>query len=155
MINAYILEETIKQHNKEILLAPAVTFIYDYESEWLNDKLSKEIMLNIDDIVFNDGDYLKHRDYGALSPRELSGGTKTLLLLYKGSLDNYIVKASNLGPNCFKYLEKIAEDKEVYIYLDYIIPYDYFPIKFKCVETGLITSDYFELYNERSRITFD
>ena len=155
LINVYILEDTINKDGKEILLSPKSVFLTDYEPEWLDDELSKEIMLDIDDIVFNDGDYLKHRDYGSLSPRELSGGTSTLLLLYKGDLDKYIVKASNMGPNCFKHLEKIAEEKEVYLYLDYVIPYDYFPIKFKCIETGLITDDYFELYKERSRVIFD
>ena len=56
---------------------------------------------------------------GAITPKELSGGVKVLILMLKD--DSFVYNASNCGDNCAKWILKIAEQKDLVIYLRHIM----------------------------------
>ena len=58
---------------------------------------------------------------GGISPRELSGGVKTLIAIYK--VPNRFFNASACGDNCAKWILKIAEMQDITIYLRHLMDF--------------------------------
>ena len=57
---------------------------------------------------------------GPITPRELSGGVKTLILMaYDDS--GKVFNASACGDNCAKWIKKISQDKDLTITLHHIL----------------------------------
>nr|WP_330419333.1 DUF4869 domain-containing protein [Lachnospira eligens] len=52
---------------------------------------------------------------GQISPKDLSGGAKTLMLIYNNP--NLVINASACGDNCVKWLLQMAEEKDIFIRL--------------------------------------
>ena len=59
---------------------------------------------------------------GAITPKELSGGVKVLILMLKD--DSFIYNMSNCGNNCSKWILKIAEMKDLTVYLQHILKFE-------------------------------
>lgn len=58
---------------------------------------------------------------GGITPRELSGGVKTLILIHK--LPDRIFNASACGDNCAKWLLKMGDDRDITINLRHIMDF--------------------------------
>ncbi len=136
----------------KILQSPSTTFDYEYEPEWFEDPFVSEIISDIDDIIEVNGVSLKHKVFGYITPKELSGGSKTLILIYKGGLEPFeMIKASNMGPNCYKYLMRIVQEIDVTLLFNYTIPIEYYPLKFKILDSGLISDDPITIMLEKEK----
>jgi hypothetical protein len=72
---------------------------------------------------------------GAITPRELSGGVKVLILMLKD--DSYTYNMSNCGDNCAKWVLKIAEQKDLTVYLQHIMHFEG-NFEIKIMNTGKI-----------------
>ena len=59
---------------------------------------------------------------GAISPTQLSGGVKALILISK--VRNQVFNASRCGDNCAKWLLRIAADKKVVVNLRHLMHFD-------------------------------
>ena len=89
---------------------PDTYFNNTCEIEWFDDEIVKQIIRDIDDSEVL-GFSLISKHLGAASVEWLSGGCKTLILLYKD--DDFEPDLIWLGNNCEDWLIKIANIKDI------------------------------------------
>lgn len=97
----------------------------EYEEEWFSDNFIRRILEDIDniDISKSNGSSFKNSITGDIhSPKELSTGCKTLILIYKYS--NVIFQA-RFGDNCTDLLEEIAINNDITIKSDYLHAFNF------------------------------
>ena len=97
-----------------------ITYVSDYfdamyDATWLQSELARQIIKGVDDSEYIAGEYIESPVLGGISPRDLSSGCKALLILLNEN--NIIVSGERMGDNCFPWLLKIAEKKDVTITL--------------------------------------
>ena len=76
---------------------------------------------------------------GAISPLQLSGGVKTLLLIANDR--KHIFNASTCGDNCAKWLLEIAKDRKVVINLRHLMDFGNEDFKIKILNNGVIAKN--------------
>ena len=106
-------------HDDEIY-DPATYFLNQYEDEWITDELSEKMIQDVDRSKVVGAHIIESPVLGAITPRELSGGVKTLILLAFDD-GNHIFNASACGDNCAPWIEKIASEKDIRISLHHIM----------------------------------
>lgn len=77
-----------------------IYFNSTYQDEWFVDELVREIILSVDRSRVISPHLIKSPVLGPIGPKNLSGGTKTLILMYKDR--EHIFNATNCGDNCAK-----------------------------------------------------
>lgn len=85
-----------------------------YEDEWLEDDFVKEMIRDVDHSEVLTPHIIESPVLGAITPKELSGGVKVLILMLKD--DSFIYNMSNCGNNCAKWVLKIAEKKDLTVF---------------------------------------
>lgn len=105
-----------------IVRRPSMYFDNTYDPEWLNDKMVKEIILDVDKSEVKGSRLIDSPFLGPISPKELSGGVKTLILMLKDD-SNKIFYASACGDNCAKWILRISEIKDLTINLRHILDF--------------------------------
>lgn len=107
---------------KEAVYHPPTYFDNMYEDEWITNSLSVEMILDVDKSAVVGPHLIESPVLGPISPKELSGGVKTLILM---ALDenNMVFNASACGDNCSKWILKIAEKKDLTINLRHIMDF--------------------------------
>ena len=93
-----------------------------YEDEWLEDDLVKEMIRDVDHSEVLTPHIIESPVLGAITPRELSGGVKVMILMLKD--DSFIYNMSNCGNNCAKWVLKIAEKKDLTVFLRHIMRFE-------------------------------
>ena len=93
-----------------------------YEDEWMEDDLVKEMIRDVDHSEVLTPHIIESPVLGAITPRELSGGVKVLILMLKD--DSFIYNMSNCGNNCAKWVLKIAEKKDLTVFLRHIMRFE-------------------------------
>lgn len=93
-----------------------------YEDEWIEDEFVKEMILDVDKSTVISAHVIESPVLGAITPKELSGGVKVLILMLKD--DSFIYNMSNCGNNCAKWILKIAEQKDLTVYLQHILRFE-------------------------------
>ena len=106
-----------------------------YEDEWIEDEFVKEMILNVDHSSVISAHIIESPILGAITPKELSGGVKVLILMLKD--DSFIYNMSNCGDNCAKWILKIAEKKDLIVYLQHIMRFEG-EFEIKIMNTGKI-----------------
>jgi len=97
----------------------------EYEEEWFEDPFVKRILADIDniDLSKSNGSSLKNSITGNIhSPKELSTGCKTLILIYKYS---DVIFQARFGDNCTDLLEEIALHNDITIKSDYLHAFNF------------------------------
>ena len=99
---------------------PKIYFNYNYDPEWFNDPFIRNMVEDIDKsrVIYKgviDSPYL-----GIITPKELSGGVRTLMLMYK---TDEVYNASACGDNCSKWLLEIGKMKDLTVRLGYIMEF--------------------------------
>lgn len=102
-------------------------FNHWHDTEWFNDSIVQQIVLDIDKTKIEGPNLAISPVLGAIPPTKISGGSKCLILALK--TDN-LIYGSGMGDNCVSWLLKIAEKKDVRMYLGHIMD---FPEKFEAV----------------------
>ena len=87
---------------------PPTYFDNQYEDEWITDKLSVEMIKDVDHSDVASARLIDSPVLGAISTRELSGGVKTLILMVFDST-NQVFNASVCGDNCAKWMLEIGK----------------------------------------------
>lgn len=105
----------------EAIYNTAVYFKNVYQDAWITDELSKEMIRDVDKSEVLGPRVIDSPVLGGISPRELSGGVKTLILIYQ--LPEKIFNASACGDNCAKWLLKIGELRDVTINLRHLMDF--------------------------------
>ena len=85
-----------------------------YEDEWIEDDFVKRMIQDVDHSTVISAHIIESPVLGAITPRELSGGVKVLILMLKD--DSFIYNMSNCGDNCAKWILQIAEKKDLTVY---------------------------------------
>lgn len=99
----------------------AIYFKNTYEDSWITDELSREMILDIDKSKVIGARIIDSPVLGAITPRELSGGVKTLILI--DHVSDKIFNASTCGDNCAKWLLKMGEEKDITINLRHLMDF--------------------------------
>lgn len=97
-------------------------FKYSYEPEWFSDPLVQKMMEDVDHSHYVGGTIIESDVLGPIPPETLSGGLKTLILIYKKP--DMVFDATSCGPNCARWLLEIGKREDVTVNLRYFMPMD-------------------------------
>lgn len=125
---------------ERMLDAPAY-FNNTYEDEWLEDPVVQEMILDVDKSKVISSHVIESPVLGPITPRELSGGVKVLILLLKD--DSWVYNISNCGDNCAEWILKIAETKDLTVYMEHVMKFPE-PFTIKLLNTGEILHNFKE-----------
>ena len=126
-------------------------YIYDtalyfdnvFQDKWITSDLGRAIIKDIDKSVVVSAHVIESPVLGAITPTELSGGVKTLLLM---AFDNSkIFNASTCGNNCAKWILKLGQDKKLVINLRHVMDFGSEDFKIKVTNTDKIVHNMSEL----------
>lgn len=78
-----------------------------FEEEWMNHDIIKDIIKDIDKSEMVSSRLIQNDTYGSFFPKDLSDGTKTLILML--NFPDMIFNGSQCGDNCCKWMIKVGE----------------------------------------------
>ncbi|MBR1639484.1 MAG: DUF4869 domain-containing protein [Treponema sp.] len=131
---------------KEVIYNTSLFFKNTYESEWLEEDETKQMIFDIDKSkVLSDG-AIESPVLGIIPPTNLSGGVKTLILI--NHISDKIFNASNCGDNCAQWLLKIAQNKDVTVNLRHLMDFGTGDFTIKIENTNKIVHNMLELITE-------
>lgn len=119
---------------------PSRYFINQYEDEWITNDLSKKMIQDVDQSEVVSARIIDSPVLGPITPRELSGGVKTLILMAFDD-SGKIFNASACGDNCAKWILKIAEKKELTIALHNIMDFGRGPFQIHILNSDKVVTD--------------
>ena len=131
MLNVYLGDCENEVYN------PPVYFINQYEDVWLETQLAKDMIQDVDKSKVVGPHLIQSPVLGPISPRELSGGVKTLLL-FAFDESGRIFNATACGDNCAKWILKIAEKKDLTISLHHSMNFGDGAYTIKILNNGMI-----------------
>lgn len=123
-----------------------------YEDEWIEDEFVKEMIADVDHSTVVSAHVIESPVLGAITPKELSGGVKVLILMLKD--DSFVYNLSNCGNNCAKWVLRIAGEKDLTVYLQHVMHFEG-EFEIQIMNTGKIVHDpkeYIEELVEAERI---
>ena len=99
----------------------SVFFKNRYKDEWLTDDFAKKVISDVDHSEVIDANNIKSPVLGNITPLQLSGGVKALLLMkhYPGKIFN----ASNCGDNCSKWLLELGKVQDFTVVLYHVMDF--------------------------------
>ena len=115
MLNIYFGETA------EAIYNPAVYFKNTYEDSWIVNERSKEMIEDIDKSTVIGPRIIDSPVLGGITPRELSGGVKTLILI--DQVSDKVFNASTCGDNCAKWLLKMGQEKDITVNLRHLMDF--------------------------------
>ncbi len=126
---------------KEITYYGPSWFKMNYEIDWLEDDMVKDMIQDIDHSTYEGGRLIQSDVLGPISPLELSGGIQTLISILK--CPDKIFDATSCGQNCAKWLIEIGKKQDVTISLEYYMSFkEMEPFEIMIDNTdSLVTSD--------------
>ena len=105
----------------------------------------KEMILDVDKSTVLGNAVIDSPVLGKISPISLSGGVKTLILMK--NVPEKIFNASACGDNCAKWILKIAEKKDLIVYLQHMLRFTG-EFEIMIMNTGKIVHNGKEYVNE-------
>lgn len=104
---------------KNAIYNTSVYFKNRYKDDWILEEFSKSIIEDIDHSRVIDANSIQSPVLGNISPLQLSGGVKALILMkhYPGKIFN----ASNCGNNCSKWILSLGKTQNFTINLLHIM----------------------------------
>lgn len=120
-----------------------VFFKNTYEDQWLLDDFAKRVIKGVDASDVIDSQLIKSPVLGMIPPTDLSGGTKTLLLIK--NCPEKVFNASTCGDNCAKYILELAKEKDVTINLRHIMNFGKAKFTAEILNDGMIVSNMDEM----------
>lgn len=127
----------------EAIYNPVIYFKNTYTDEWITDELSRKMIKDVDRSEVLGPRVIDSPVLGGITPRELSGGVKTLIAIYK--VPEKIFNASACGDNCAKWILKIGEMQDITINLRHLMEFGDEPFEAKILNTGQIVHSMDEL----------
>ncbi len=95
-------------------------FKYNYEPLWFEDELVKAMVREVDHTEYISDSVFDSPVLGKIPPERLSGGVKTLIMIYK--MPEKIFNATSCGANCAHMLLEIGKRENVTVNLRYYMP---------------------------------
>lgn len=122
---------------------PPTYFDNQYEDEWLTDKTAVQMIRDVDHSEVISARLIDSPVLGPISPKELSGGVKTLILIAYDT-GNKVFNASACGDNCARWLLRLGEQKDVTINLRHVMNFGNEPFQIKILNTDSIVTNMLE-----------
>ena len=142
MLNVYIGDMP------EAIYNTATYFKHNYKDEWITDDLCKQMIADVDKSTVNGPNSIESPVLGSISPHSLSGGVKTLILIYKDRSDggSKVFNASTCGDNCAKWLLEIArrrdrQHKKTVINLRHLMDFGEEPFKLRILNENKVVDN--------------
>lgn len=130
-------------NKEEAIYNTSVYFKNSFSDDWIIDPFSVEMIKDVDKSVVIGPHIIESPVLGPISPKELSGGVKTLILIYKDR--EHIFNASTCGDNCAKWLLKMAENDDLIINLRHLMDFGKGKFEIEVMNNGNIVHDMAEL----------
>ena len=130
----------------EAIYNTAVYFENVYQDRWITDPVSIDIIHDVDRSEVVSANLIQSPALGPISPRELSGGVKTLLLVKHDK--KHIFNASTCGDNCAKWLLEFGKSRKVVINLRHVMDFGRAPFRIRVLNSGKIAHNMSELLHE-------
>ena len=127
----------------EAIFNTSVYFKNVYEDSWITDPFAKEMILDIDKSAVLDSSVIDSPVLGKIAPIGLSGGVKTLILIYNEP--HNIFNASTCGDNCAKWILKIAKKKDITVNLRHLMDFGDGEFDINIINTNCIVHSMEEL----------
>lgn len=142
-------EDTIDK--EDIMRGAALYFDIANLPQWFAAPLIAEIVKDVDKSELS-GLRVVSPILGDISVRDLSGGCKTLITIYNEP--EYAYMSHELGDNCFKWLMRIAQEKEIrLIYSSYlVIPKECEPFRVHIINDNSYVKDMEEFWGAKFRL---
>ena len=99
----------------------SVYFRNTMRGEWLEDPFVIDMIRDVDKSEVLGNGAIKSPVLGIIAPNTLSGGVKTLILIYE--MPDKIFNASNCGDNCAKWLLKMGEMNDITVNLRHLMDF--------------------------------
>ena len=122
----------------DVIYNTSVFFKNTYNPRWIIDPLAVEMIADVDRSRVVSEQLIESPVLGMITPVQLSGGVKTLILIANDKSGKHVFNASNCGDNCAKWLLKIAEHRKVLINLRHLMVFEPEPFKISIVNSGKI-----------------
>ena len=139
MLNIYFGSMT------EAIYNTAVYFKNTYEDRWITAPLAVEMIRDVDRSKVIGPQVIESPVLGMITPLQLSGGVKTLLLIANDRSNKHVFNASTCGDNCAKWLLKLAEKRKVVVNLRHLMDFGEAPFRIKVLNNGKIVKNMGEL----------
>ena len=107
-----------------------------YFDSWITDDFAKKVIKDIDKSEVVGPKLIDSKALGSIPVTSLSGGTKTLILMYNEP--HNIFNASTCGDNCAKWILKIASEKDITINLRHVMDFGTGKFEIKILNNGKI-----------------
>ena len=127
----------------EAIYNTAEYFKNTYQDRWITKPLSVEMIKDVDKSEVIGPNLIESPFLGPISPLQLSGGVKTLMLIDNDR--NHVFNASTCGDNCAKWILSIAEKRKVVINLRHLMDFGKGSFKIKVLNNGVIAKNMEEL----------
>lgn len=127
----------------EAIYNTAVYFKNTYDDKWIISALGREMIQDVDRSKVVSASLIESPVLGAISPLQLSGGVKTLLLIANDR--KHVFNASTCGDNCAKWILKMAEDKKIVINLRHMMDFGNADFKIRILNNNVIARNMYEL----------
>ena len=107
----------------------SVYFKNRYKDSWLNDQFAKDVIKDVDGSELINASVIKSPVLGDITPLQLSGGVKTLILMKNNP--GKIFNASTCGDNCAKWILELGKQKNFTINLLHIMDFGSDPFEIR------------------------
>ena len=124
----------------------AVYFKNTYQDRWITNEFSVRMIKDVDRSDVVDASLIKSPVLGSITPLQLSGGVKTLLLIRFDQ--KHVFNASSCGDNCSKWILDMAKTRKVVINLYHVMDFGKDDFKIKVINSGNIVHNMTELIHE-------
>ena len=124
----------------------SVYFNNTYKDSWITNQMTKDMIKAVDNSDVIDAKTIMSPIFGNMSPKKLSNGVKTLILI---SFDRKkVFNASTCGDNCAEWILRMAKERKVVINLRHLMDFGSEPFKIKIMNTNKIVKNMAELVFE-------
>lgn len=130
-------------NREDAIYNTSVYFKNVYRDEWITDSLCRDMIKDIDQSIVVGAHMIESPVLGPITPKDLSGGVKTLILIYKDR--EHMFNASNCGDNCAKWLLRMAENDDISINLRHLMDFGKEKFELEVMNNGKIVHDMEEL----------
>ena len=130
----------------EAVYNTSVYFQNQYKDSWITKPLSREMILDIDKSEVVSENLIQSPVLGAISPSQLSGGVKTLILMANDK--SHVFNASTCGDNCAKWILQLGATEKLVINLRHLMDFGPGEFKIKVLNTGKVVKNMSELVAE-------
>ena len=119
----------------EAIYHPPTYFDNRYEDQWITEPLSVAMIKDVDESDVVSARLIDSPVLGPISPKELSGGVKTLMLMAFDETGQ-VFNASACGDNCAKWILEIGKKKDLTINLRHIMEFGAGEFEIRILNTG-------------------